>query len=153
MTCCRGKPAQLSFAPDVARVTSGCPKLARSWSALRPRGPTSPAVAVFFWSGHHRKSAVISMASLRERVEQFLRFLKIAHVEAFGEPVVDRGEEIAGLLALVPPEAGETHCGTQLEYFCVLPSRDGKCIKKAGLCRKAIVGEQLQITTQPNGLA
>jgi hypothetical protein len=45
-------------------------------------------------------------------VEQRLGFLQIAHVEAFGEPAIDRSEQLASLLgfALVAPEPREAHC-------------------------------------------
>jgi hypothetical protein len=48
--------------------------------------------------------------------------LQDRRVEAFGEPVVDRREEIAslGALALVAPEAGEAGGGAELEHFCTL---------------------------------
>jgi enoyl-CoA hydratase/carnithine racemase len=44
-------------------------------------------------------------------VEQSLGLLEIARVEAFGEPVVDRREKIAGLiaLALTAPETRHAH--------------------------------------------
>ena len=46
-------------------------------------------------SGREKQAA----ASLRQVVEQGLRILQIARVEAFGEPGVDRREEGAGLIA------------------------------------------------------
>jgi hypothetical protein len=41
-------------------------------------------------------------------IEQRLRLLQIARVEAFGEPTVDRSEKLARFLplALIAPEAG-----------------------------------------------
>jgi hypothetical protein len=73
-----------------------------------------PAMSV---SCQDRKSSVTLMALSRELVEQRLRFLQVAGVEAFGEPAVDRREQTVGLrlLALVAPESGETDRGSQLE--------------------------------------
>jgi len=49
-------------------------------------------------------------------VKQGLSLLKIARVEAFGEPAIDRGEKIAGLIAfaLIAPEPRHAHRGAQL---------------------------------------
>ena len=51
--------------------------------------------------------------SRRQLVEQRLRLFQIERVEAFGEPAVNRSKEFARFpqLALVAPEARETHCG------------------------------------------
>src|SRR5262252_6748393 len=53
----------------------------------------------------------------RQLVEQRLGILQDRCVEAFGEPVVDRREQFAGLgaFALIAPEAGEAGRGAQLE--------------------------------------
>jgi hypothetical protein len=42
-----------------------------------------------------------------ELFQQFLGFLQVQHIEVLGEPAVDRGENIVGLLlfALIPPQA------------------------------------------------
>ena len=50
-------------------------------------------------------------------VEQCLGILQVRGVEAFGEPVVDRGEKIVGLvsLAVVCPQAGEAGRGAELQ--------------------------------------
>src|SRR4029077_1549204 len=63
---------------------------------------------------------------LREVVEQRLRVLQVARVEAFGEPGVDRGEEGAGLvaLALTLPEPRQAGRGAQLEHLGLLPPGD-----------------------------
>jgi len=52
-------------------------------------------------------------------IEQCLGLFQVERVEAFGEPAVDRGKQFARLLhlALVAPEAGEAHCGAQLQRF------------------------------------
>jgi hypothetical protein len=50
----------------------------------------------------------------RQLIEQRLGLLQHWRVEAFGEPVVDRREQIMGFgaLALIAPEEGEVCCGT-----------------------------------------
>src|SRR5262249_55523935 len=59
-------------------------------------------------------------------VEQRLCLLEIGSIEAFGEPAVDRREQIAGFgaAALVAAEPGEAHGGTQLPEFGLLLSGD-----------------------------
>jgi len=54
---------------------------------------------------------------LPQLLQQRLRVDQVAGVEAFGEPAVDRGEEVAGFgaLALIAPEAGEARRGAQLQ--------------------------------------
>jgi hypothetical protein len=51
----------------------------------------------------------------RQLIEQRLRFFEILCVEAFGEPAVDREEEVAGfrVAALVAAEPGEARGGAQ----------------------------------------
>src|SRR5262249_18285738 len=55
-------------------------------------------------------------------VEQRLRFLEIGRAETFREPVVDRGEELAGFDAppLVAPQSGEARSGAQFPEFRLL---------------------------------
>ena len=55
-------------------------------------------------------------------VEQRLRLFQIGGVEAFGEPAVDRREEIAGFgaAALVAAEPGEAHGGAQFPELGLL---------------------------------
>ena len=51
--------------------------------------------------------------SWRQRIEQGLSLLKIARVEALGEPAIDRSDKIAGLLllALITPKPRHAHRG------------------------------------------
>src|SRR5947199_10446884 len=53
---------------------------------------------------------------LPELGEKRLRLLQILGVEAFGEPVVDRGQEVIGVLALALalPQTCQAHRGAQL---------------------------------------
>ena len=57
-----------------------------------------------------------------ELLKQRLCFLKIWHVEAFGEPAVDRREKLAGLGAATPvaAELGEAHGGAQFPELGLL---------------------------------
>jgi hypothetical protein len=52
-------------------------------------------------------------------LQQRLRFLQIARVEAFGEPIINRRQQFARLLpfALVAPEAGEAHGCAEFRGF------------------------------------
>ena len=62
----------------------------------------------------------------RQLLQQRLRFLQIARVEAFSEPAVDRSEQFARLLRLAPvaPEVREAHCGAELPRFGLLLAGD-----------------------------
>jgi hypothetical protein len=55
----------------------------------------------------------------RRRVEQRFRRFEVLCGEAFGEPAVDRGQEVAGfgVTALVAAEPGEAHGGAQFPEF------------------------------------
>ena len=54
-----------------------------------------------------------AVRSLRELLQQRLGLLQVERIEALGEPAIDRGEKIVGLLplALIAPEAGEAGGG------------------------------------------
>jgi hypothetical protein len=75
---------------------------------------------------------------LRQIVEQRLRLLQIARVEAFGEPAIDRREKIASLLRLflIALETCEPHGSAEFPGFCLLLTRHCKCALKIflGLC-------------------
>ena len=66
--------------------------------------------------------------------EQRLRVDQVARVEAFGEPGVDRGEQVArfGALALIAPEAREARRGPQLKRARPLLAGDGEGTVIAG---------------------
>jgi hypothetical protein len=70
-------------------------------------------------SGHQNSLSVVRL------VEQRLGFLQIERVEAFGEPVVDRRQKIAGLLSLavIAPEPRQAHRRAQLPRLCLLRPR------------------------------
>jgi hypothetical protein len=76
------------------------------------------------WAGMR---GVVSLAAASV-LQQRLRLLQIARVEAFGEPAVDGSKKFARLLhpALVAPEAREAHCGAQFPRFCLLLTGDGQ---------------------------
>ncbi len=63
----------------------------------------------------------------RQLIQQRLRVLQVRRIETFGEPIVDRTEQITGLraLALVAPEPGEAGRCSQLEELCALPLGNG----------------------------
>src|SRR5215467_14354986 len=58
----------------------------------------------------------------RQLVEQRLGLLQHRRVEAFGEPVVDRRQQIAGLdaFALIAPEGSEASGGAEFPEFGTL---------------------------------
>jgi len=64
----------------------------------------------------------------RQLVEQGLGLLQVERVEALGEPPVDRGEKIVGLLpfALITPKPGHAHRRAQFPGLCLLLTRDSQ---------------------------
>src|SRR6516162_1949497 len=88
----------------------------------------SPAATGDF-KPYHPKAAGTTAASLDpsgtfEFVEQRLCLFEVGRAEAFGEPAVDRREQIAGFAAtaLVAAEPGEAHHGAQFpELGLLLP--------------------------------
>ncbi len=62
------------------------------------------------------------VAGSRKFVEQRFCFFEIGRVETFGEPAVDRREEVAGfgVAALVAAEPGEARSGAQLPELSLL---------------------------------
>lgn len=65
-------------------------------------------------------------ACLGQPPEQRLGVLQVLRVEAFGEPVVDGGEERAGLvaLALIAEQAGQARRGSKLQGSRMLGASD-----------------------------
>jgi hypothetical protein len=63
---------------------------------------------------------------LPQLLQQCLPLDQVARVEAFREPSVDRGEEVArfGALPLITPQAREARRGAQLEGARARRSRD-----------------------------
>src|SRR5215831_9857184 len=61
-----------------------------------------------------------------ELVEQRPRLFQVLSAEAFGEPAVDRGEEVAGFgaAALTDAQAGEGHGSAQFPQFRLLLAGD-----------------------------
>ena len=60
---------------------------------------------------------VSTEVALRQHVQQCFRLLQVSGIEAFGEPAVDRGQQLAGrgAFALMLPQAGQAHGGAQLQ--------------------------------------
>jgi len=65
-------------------------------------------------------------------VQQPLRLFEVGRVEAFGEPVIYRREQVAGLgmAALVAAEPGEAHSGAQFPELCFLLPSDVEGLAK-----------------------
>jgi hypothetical protein len=68
--------------------------------------------------------------------EQGLGLLQIQCVKGLGEPAVDRGEKIVGLLSftLVAPQPSRAHCRTEFPRFCLLLMRDGERTLEICVC-------------------
>ena len=62
---------------------------------------------------HIYGQGVSTGVALRQRAQECLRLLQVVSVKAFGEPVVDWRQQrmCFGALALLLPEAAETHGG------------------------------------------
>ena len=84
-------------------------------------------------------------------IEQRLGLLQIERIEAFGEPPVDRSEQVTrfGALALIAPKASEARDRTEFPKFCLLLARDRECSLKAifrvGRPRAAISNDPLSL--------
>src|SRR6516164_2441262 len=74
-----------------------------------------------------------SSSLLPEFVEQRLCVFEIGRIKAFGEPAVERGEQVAGfgLAALVAAQPGEAHGGAQFPElgFLLLGNAQGFAIQ------------------------
>lgn len=84
---------------------------------------------------HPRKLALLSDAWLPQFDEKRLRVLQIPGIKTFGEPIVDRIEQVTGFraFALVAPEPGKAERSAQFPKFCALALRNGKAASKAVL--------------------
>src|SRR5580693_6109777 len=87
-------------------------------------------------------------------MEQHLRLLQIARVEAFCEPPVNRSKQFASLvrLTLVTPEACEAHGGAQLPGLCLLGTSYRKCMLKIAFCFFRIRRERLECDFPGNAM-
>src|SRR6202048_12590 len=109
------------------RISSSAAVLRTTHVALRRIGAVDPE-PTFVSSPADRwiyRGAVIRttrISSSRQLVEQRLCLFQVGGVEAFGEPAVDRPEEVAGFgaPALLAPEAGEIAGGAQFQRFRLL---------------------------------
>src|SRR4029077_4259705 len=75
----------------------------------------------------------ISVGVLRRQLlQQRLRLLQIARIEACGDPAVNRGEQFARFHRLTPvtPEPRHAHCRAQLETPCFLRLRATFLLKR-----------------------
>src|ERR1043166_6605987 len=125
------------------------------WGPTRPAPAGRPSPAV-----RRRRSSRSPYLAIDHRlpqlVEQRLRVLQVARVEAFGEPGVERGEEGAGrvALALALPEPRQAGGGAQLERLGLLPPCDleGKAEERLRLLDRIGVCVFLGFGPQPGGL-
>ena len=72
--------------------------------------------------------------ALRQRVQQCLRIFQVRRIKAFGEPPVDRCQEVMGFLALalLLPETRQAGGGPQLPGFGSLVAGQGQGLVEAG---------------------
>src|SRR5262249_31281781 len=88
-------------------------------------------------------------AGSRQFVEQGLCVCQVGGVEAFGEPAVDRCEQIAGFgsTALVAPQPGEAHGGPQFPELGLLlfGNAQGLAIQLLGGLGMPLPKEQLAL--------
>src|SRR5690242_12076069 len=91
---------------------------------------------------------------LPELGEQNLCLLQILGVEALGEPVVDRGEQVTRFCApaLVAPEPRQTHSGTQLERFGFLGASGFDGSAETVFCTALVSGIEAQQQFAPDAM-
>src|SRR5262249_4404447 len=67
-----------------------------------------------------------------ERVGEGHGLLEVGGVKAFGEPGVDRGQQVVGFstLVLVPPQACQAHDGAQLQRLRLLAAGNPDGLEK-----------------------
>jgi hypothetical protein len=68
------------------------------------------------------------MLGTGDLIKQCFCLLQNRRIEAFGEPDIDRRQQVAGLatLTLIDPKASEADGGTQFKGFCTLPLGDSE---------------------------
>ena len=73
------------------------------------------------WQSCAKVDGTLSVG-LGERCQQCPGPLEVGSVESFGEPTIDRGQEIVGfgILALTLPQTAQAHGGTQLKGLRLL---------------------------------
>src|SRR5262245_61252429 len=79
-----------------------------------------------------RRQAVSAGVALRQRLQQRPGLLEVSGVKPLGEPAIDRCQELVGLgaLALLLPQARQTHGRPQLPRFRLLAAGDGEGLLK-----------------------
>ena len=95
------------------------------------------------WIKHARRSCQL--------IEQRPGILQVRRIETFGEPIVDRIEQITAFraFALVTPEPGEADRCPQLQELCALPLGNSDRLAIMLLCRGLIAGGIQQIARHP----
>ncbi len=73
-------------------------------------------------------------------MEERLGFLEVGGIKSFGEPVIDRGKQVVGVLTfvLVLPEPGQTHGGAQLPPLRLRTAGEIESLPEAGFCLRRI---------------
>ena len=98
-------------------------KRAPSRRAVRPSTEPSYAsrIRLYIFTPH-----VLNPLSGVQFLEQDLGLLQVERVKAFGEPAIDRGEEIASriTLALIAPQPRHAHRRPQFPGLCLLRTRE-----------------------------
>src|SRR6185369_8690018 len=99
----------------------------------------------------HGGYTAVAVRSTSQLFQQCLRVDEVLCVEAFGEPGVDRGEQVArfGALALIAPQAGEARRGAQLERAGALLAGDGEgAVVAGGRLVGAAAGREEQVAVE-----
>ena len=111
------------------RVKTRRTQVEQIWSALAQRADYRPPRRNF---ADGPSPEVAGLRLSREFLEQGLRFLQIAGIEAFGEPVVDRREQFASLVSLasIAPEPRHAHSDAQLERSSPLLAGEFESLNK-----------------------
>src|SRR5262249_30084940 len=93
----------------------------------------------------------VSTAGSRQLAEQLLRFFQIGGIEAFGEPVINGGENGARFLALplALEEPGEARPRPQRPRFCTCPAGDRLANRGLSLALVGLPGGENEFAFEP----
>src|SRR5262249_26636017 len=99
----------------------------------------SPSHAVRLWWDFVRPFVFGSRCQL---LQERLCLFQITRAESFSEPPVNWSNQFARLLhlALIAPEASETHCRAEFQQLPLLRARNRKRLAEGGLSRISFVG-------------
>ena len=90
---------------------------------------------------------VVPTTLSRQLIQQRLGLLEVPRVKAFGEPMVDRGEQVVRFLALALPlpQPGQAHGGPQLPRLGLLAAGHGEGLLEAGFESREMLGETVKV--------